>query len=197
MTQAEKEQDSNAKNPLLWVSVIVVGLIIFIFMASDRGNVGKQTIKLEAPQTQQPAASAQDEINRDILIPPGLRAREFIHQIRSAGKPYAFDQVMGKAAQFAGEGSLADAHLVFFFAAREGHVEAMIMMAEMSDPTLFRAENNLLDRADAIQAYKWYKQALDKGFEPARIRLENLHQWARAEASYGNTAAYQLLLNFN
>ena len=67
----------------------------------------------------------------------------------------------------------------------------------MSDPTLFQSENNLLDQADAVQAYKWYQLAVSGGFEPAKPRLDNLYQWAVAEAKYGNSDAQQLLLNFN
>lgn len=196
MAQAEKEHKNKTINPLIWVSIVVIALILYIFFGSDRATIQSEKLKLDEPARVQ-TSGPEGQINRELLVPPGLRAREYIRQIREQGKPYPFDQVMGKASSYANEGSLADAHLVFFFAAREGHVEAMMMMAEMSDPTLFQAENNLLDTANAIQAYKWYRLALDQGFEPARPRLDNLAQWARAEAAYGNAEASQLLLNFN
>jgi TPR repeat protein len=195
MAQAEKDQNSPAKNPLLWVSLIVVGLIIFIFAATDRGGVSSEKIPLKQAGGEAPIE--QEKIERELLVPAGLRAREYIRQVRAGGKPYPFDEVMDKAASFSAEGSLADAHLVYFFAAREGHVDAMMIMGEMSDPTLFNAQDNLLDQPDAVQAYKWYRLALDKGYDPARGRLDNLHSWARVEATYGDTNAYQLLLNFN
>jgi len=196
MAQAERDKPQTARNPLIYVSLIVIGLIVFIFVASDRGGVDSEKIELEPRQPEPSSQQAEGQISRETLAPPGMRAREQIKQIRELGKPYPFDQLMAKASAFASEGSLADAHLMFFFAAREGHIEAMMMMAEMSDPTLFRAENNLLDKANAVQAYKWYNQALDSGFEPARSRLENLRSWAEAEAGYGNSEAQQLLLNF-
>jgi TPR repeat protein len=196
MAQAEKENNKSAKNPLLWVSLIVIGLIIYIFIASDRGTVTGQ--KEEFNDAADSTIPVQEgEISRDAIVPPGMRAREYIQQLREQGKPYPFEEVMAKAADFSSEGSLADAHLVYFFAAKEGYVDAMMIMAEMSDPTRFRADDNLMDEPDAVQAYKWYSQSLQKGFEPARIRLENLHQWATAEARYGNATAQQLLLNFN
>lgn len=201
MVQAEKEQDKPRTNPLIWVSIVVIGLIFFIFVGSDRGSVSTESLQLEDQQGDSGLVEGNDssegQINRDLLIPPGLRAREYISQVRRQGKPYPLEQLMAKASAYANEGSLADAHLAFFFAAREGHVEAMMMMAEMSDPTLFQSENNLLDQADAVQAYKWYQLALNSGFEPAKPRLDNLHQWAKAEAKYGHAAARQLLLNFN
>jgi len=198
MVQAEKEQDKAKTNPLIWVAIVVIGLIFFIFVGSDRGSVGPQSLPLDSqPEKTVAEDSNEGEINRDLLVPPGMRAREYIGQLRAKGKPYDLEQVMAKASTYSNEGSLADAHLAFFFAAREGHVEAMMMMAEMSDPTLFQSENNLLDQADAVQAYKWYQLAVTSGFEPAKPRLANLHQWALAEAKYGNTNAQQLLLNFN
>ena len=198
MAQAERDKSSTSKNPLIFVSVIVIGLIVYIFTATDRGGIERESIPLqEKPTAQVDETDSEGQINREMLAPPGMRAREQIGQFREQGKPYPFDQVMAMASAFASEGSLADAHLMFFFAAREGHIEAMMMMAEMSDPTLFRAEDNLLDKANAIQAYKWYRQALDSDFEPARLRLENLRNWAEAEAGFGNSEAQQLLLNFN
>lgn len=202
MVQAEKDQQTSTTNPLIWVSLAVVALILFIFVISDRGSVNTESLTLEDQPAQSQSETASDniegQINRDLLVPPGLRAREYIDQLRHKGKPYPLEELMAKATNFTNEGSLADAYLTFFFAAKEGHVEAMMMMAEMSDPTLFQSENNLLDKADAVQAYKWYKLALDSGFEPAKSRLDNLHHWAIAEAKYGNSEAQQLLLlNFN
>jgi len=202
MAQAEKLDGQSGKNPLIIVSLIVVGLIIFIFISTDRGGIESEPVDL-APQAvekvqEQDEGVVEGQISRDdIMAPPGELARDEIRQWRAQGAPYPFDSIMAKASEFASNGSLADAHLLFFFAAREGHVDAMMMMAEMSDPTLFRADNNLLDRANAVQAYKWYKQALELGFEPARARLDNLRAWAEAESGYGNAEASHLLLNFN
>ena len=210
MAQAERDNNKPAKNPLLWVSIIVICLIVYIFLASDRGQIGGPQLSdisnaPDASATQGSSSPADEEIPsaddgqiiRDVVLPPGAGARKYIREIREKGKPYPFDDIMAKAAQFTSEGSLADTHLIYFFAAREGYVDAMMVMAEMSDPTLFHAENNLMDEPDAVQAYKWYTQSLQKGFEPARMRLQNLQQWAKAEAEYGNAVAQQLLLNFN
>jgi hypothetical protein len=196
MSQQGNQRNSALTNPLFWVSLLVVGLIVFIFVVADRGGVKVETLETDA-SSRIPVVKPQGQIEREPIVEPGKRARQFISEFKAQGQPYPLEEVMAQASVYAAEGSLADAHIAFFFAAREGHIEAMMTMAEMSDPTLFRAENNLLDRADPIQAYKWYKRALDKGFEPARGRLNNLHQWAKAEANYGNPSAYQLLLNFN
>jgi TPR repeat protein len=85
---------------------------------------------------------------------------------------------------------------LYFFAARKGYLPAMMKMGQMSDPTLFRAEDSLLDDADVIQAYKWYRQAAEMGHQPATDRVASLRQWAQDEAEEGNSHARQLLLNF-
>jgi TPR repeat protein len=117
--------------------------------------------------------------------------------LRAAGKPYPLSEVFEKAQQYRGEGSLADAHLLYFFAAREDHLAAMMTMGEMSDPVLFRAEDSLLDQADAIQAYKWYSKAAELGQPNASQRLDGLDRWANEAAAKGNAEASQLLLNIN
>jgi TPR repeat protein len=195
MAQAEKETSKSGKNPLLWVTLVVIGLIIYIFVASDRAGINSPKASVKATEDNAEVVE-QGQIIREPVQSPGTRARAYIHQLREKGKPYPFDEAMAKADAFEAEGSLADAHLLYFFAAREGHIPAMMVMAEMSDPTMFHAENNLMDQPDAVQAYKWYKQSLDLGFEPARIRLDNLHQWAKAEANFGDASAQQILLNF-
>ncbi len=186
--------------------MIIIGLIFYIFNASDRQGISREKNQPKAlPQTisnslDEPVKDNLVEVERvkeEMSVIPGQRARKLISQYRKQGKPYPFKEVMDKTLTFSNEGSLADAHLMLFFAAREGYVEAMMELAEMSDPALFRTDNNLLDRADAIQAYKWYRLALDMGFEPARERLDNLRGWAQAEAEYGDGDAQQLLLNFN
>jgi TPR repeat protein len=85
---------------------------------------------------------------------------------------------------------------LFFFAAREDHLASIMVMAEMSDPTRFRAEDSLLDHADVIQAYKWYQKAAGMGNPAAAERVAGLQQWASAAAQADNPHARQLLLNF-
>ncbi|MCZ6881803.1 MAG: hypothetical protein O7F15_02200 [Gammaproteobacteria bacterium] len=196
------ESDSPVKrrNPLLWISLIVAGLIIYVLVGSERGN---QTAVIEVEQVGQVGqvrlvglVETRKEIERSLLIPPGMRARQYIAEIRKKGEPYPFASIYDTGSSFQDEGSLADAHLLYFFSAREGYVPAMMKLGEMADPTLFRAENSLLDRADPIQAYKWYRKAAAQGHGPATDGVNNLLQWANAESKLDNPDARQLLLNF-
>jgi hypothetical protein len=231
MTELNEPTSSARRNPLIWIVLIVVGLILFVVLSGERGDV-PLTLKTDqqpiarseaAPQTDVVSAtdnpSGMDDpasadsaiitndansttdsvgtIERSLLVPPGMRARQYIAKLRSAGKPYPLSEVFEKAQQYRGEGSLADAHLLYFFAAREDHLGAMMTMGEMSDPVLFRAEDSLLDQADAVQAYKWYSKAAELGQPFASRRLDDLGYWANEAAAKGNAEASQLLLNFN
>jgi TPR repeat protein len=185
----ETSPPTRRPNPLIWIGLIVVGLILYIFVASDRGMPVETVNKVTQIES-------SGEIERSLLIPPGMRAREYIAQIRAGEKPYPMTDIINKAAAYQTEGSLADAHLLYFFSAREGYLPATMKMAEMADPAFFRAEDSLLDQADAIQAYKWYQKAATMGHEPAVQRVKNLQQWAETESKIGNPDARQLMLNF-
>jgi hypothetical protein len=201
MSELNEPAASSRRNPLIWVALAVVGLIIFVFFNGERGGSTLVTKQIEISEPEVISEPADEEtasgtIERSLLVPPGMRARQYIEQVRADGKPYPLAQAVEKAQEYLREGSLADAHLLFFFAAREEHLPAVMQMAEMSDPTLFRAEDSLLDNADVIQAYKWYQKAASLGQQEAVARLENLQQWASDEAEAGNPHARQLLLNF-
>jgi len=214
MSELNEAAPPARRSPLIWIVLVVVGLILFAFLGGDRGDLpGKLTIE-GSPETaaqgegtideeiNEPSANQDDAveetsgaIDRSLLVPPGMRARQYIEQLRSVGKPYPLSQVFDKAQNFRHDGSLADAHLLFFFAAREDHLPSMMTMGEMSDPMHFRAEDTLLDQADAIQAWKWYQKAAELGHPQARQRLDELSQWARDAAAGGDSGARQLLLN--
>lgn len=207
MSELNEAETSPGRNPLIWISLVVIGLIIYVFLSGERGlrlpsssgepreTTTTAIASVEATTTIEGDGTA-GTIERSLLVPPGMRAREYIKDLRDQGKPYPFTQVYEKAQKFMQEGSLADAHLLYFFAAREDHVPSIMKLAEMSDPTLFRAEDALMDDADVIQAYKWYRKAADMGHQLASERVDGLQQWASNAAEDGNPHAKQLLLNF-
>jgi len=176
-------------NALIWIGLIAIGLIMFILLSSDRSGQSPPV----AGTTQEDSGG---EIERSLLIPPGMRARQYIAQVREGDQPYPLASVYDKGSGYQNEGSLADAHLLYFFSAREGYLPAMMKLGELADPELFRSEDSLLDRADVIQAYKWYQKAATLGHEPAVGRIKNLRRWATAESKVGNADARQLMLNF-
>jgi len=191
MSELNEQAPARRRNPLTWIAIIVIGLILFVFLGGDRRDVSVPD-KVEDSPVVETVGSSEGSIERSLLLPPGMRAREYIEQIRAAGKPYPLAQVHDKAQDFQHEGSLADAHLLYFFAARENHLPAMMVMA---DPALFQAENSLLDEADAIQAFKWYSKAAELGQPAAAESIGKLRQWAQDAAATGDPEARQLLLN--
>lgn len=208
MSELNETGSSPGRNPLIWISLVVIGLIIFVFLSGDRGVKLPSSSSDEAREAAATAIASVEAtttiegdgavgtIERSLLVPPGMRARDYIKDLRDQGKPYPFAKIYEKAQSYMQEGSLADAHLLYFFAAREDHVPSIMKLAEMSDPILFRAEDALMDDADVIQAYKWYRKAADMGHQPASERVDGLQKWASSAAEDGNPHAKQLLLNF-
>jgi TPR repeat protein len=207
------------RNPLFWTGLAVAGLILFVFFGSDRNNssqlgpdrygsdihsseraVDQKVAELEPTEAVSSNSSSDSlanngTIDRELIMPPGMAARKTIESTRKTGKPYPLTEIFKQAKIYQQDGSLADAHLLYFFNAREGHLESIMQMALMSDPTQFRADNSLLDQADAVQSYKWYQKAALAGYQPAIDSVQNLRQWALDEAEFGNPYARQLLLN--
>jgi TPR repeat protein len=216
MAQAERNDGHPAGNPMLWIVLIVVALVLFILFGGNRQavepaadgaiteTVPEAGLPVDAQQSagDEPVAGMAGGDAGDIETAgaapadPGLEARRYIRELRDRGAPWPFDALMQKASVYLNEGRLADAWLLYFFAAREGHPEAMMTLAELSDPKLFQPDSSLLDSPDPVQAWKWYSRALDAGFEPARQRLEALRGWAADAARRGDREAEILLLNF-
>ena len=184
------------RNPLFWIILLAIGLIVYIVFGSDRGaNISQKEPKVESVIVETMTDNDQSgRIDRNLLVPPGMRARQLIEQVRAEGQPFPLDMIFEKASEYHNDGSLADAHLLFFFSAREGHIASMMKMAEMSDPMFFRAEDSLLDHADALQSYKWYQKVAERGELAANDRIRNLQEWAVQESESGNSYARQLLL---
>lgn len=167
-----------------WLIVIAVGLIIYSLTGIDWSQWGEdRTVEVKLT-----------DLNQARLTSPGFRARQLIAQLRTEGQPYPLEELFEKANIYYKAGNLADAHLLYFFSAREGYPHAMIKMAEMSDPNLFEAGNSLFEQPDALQAYKWYRNAAQQGLVIAHERIKALQQWARQLAEAGNPDAEQWLL---
>jgi hypothetical protein len=195
-TLSESILKAPQRNPLFWTGLVVAGLIIFIFFGSDRNGL-ERIVDKKVSENEKTVTSLANNgaIDRDLPILPGMRARKIIETIRETGVPYPLIEIYNQAKVYQAGGSLADSHLLYFFTAREGHLESIMQMALMSDPTQFSAGNSLLDQADAVQAYKWYQKAALVGYQPAIDSVQNLRQWALDEAELGNSYARQLLLN--
>jgi hypothetical protein len=117
-----------------------------------------------------------------------------------AAEPAAAEAALGtafeRAEAFRNTGQLADAQLLYFYAARDGHAGAAFEYAALNDPNHHSPETSLLAEPDAFQAYRWYSAALAGGMTAAQERLDALHQWAVAAAADGDGEADRLLLQW-
>jgi TPR repeat protein len=123
-------------------------------------------------------------------------AREVISEQQQAQTP-DYVAALEQARSLRAEGKLADAQLLYFFAARGGYAPAAYELAELYDPLHFDASTSLMKEPDPFQAFKWYRQASQSGVTEAAARIEALHGWAKQAAEEGNLDAEQLLLQWD
>ena len=204
MPQATQDNHSTSQSPMIWVIIAVIALIMIFVFFSGRPNTKIEQISLDAnekppvftgeiarqdsPQTQQ--AQQQPELKEPT-------ARDLIRLAREKGEPYPLQSLHEQALQKQTNKDMENAHLLFFFSAREGYLPSILKMGEMADPILFNSSQSLLDQADPIQAYKWYKIAIERNAAMAQDKMDALKRWSVKEASAGNKIAQQLQLNFS
>ena len=134
-----------------------------------------------------PAPSAEESGTGAVTPAPAADA--------SSGNPEletAFERAQG----FQEAGQLADAQLLFFYAARAGHAGAAFELGTLNDPNYHSPETSLLPEPDAFQAYRWYSAAQDQGVTAAGERLAALREWAEAASATGDFEAERLLLQW-
>jgi TPR repeat protein len=164
----------------LMLAVAVVLLIVaYVYFVSGGGGFGSPA---SAPAT---SREAVPEIAREVIS----------EQQQEQAPDYAAS--LEQARSLRAEGKLADAQLLYFFAARGGYTPAAFELGELYDPLHFDAGSSLMDKPDAFQAFKWYQQAAEAGDQQAPTRLEELHAWAQQAAEDGDLDAEQLLLQWN
>lgn len=175
-----------AVNPRVVVLIgglaVVIAFVAWMFYPrSDTGGLPEPGIVDTAPE-------ATEEERGD-------EARDAIADLQQADSPdYAAAVERGR--EYAGQGRLADAQLMYFFAARGGEPEAAHELGRMYDPTTFSAEASLMAEPDPFQAYRWYTQAQEGGVAEAEQRLTALREWTEREAQAGNVEAEQLLVQW-
>ena len=91
---------------------------------------------------------------------------------------------------------MADAQLLYFFAARGGYAPAAFDLATFNDPNHADTASGLVAAPDPFQAYRWYTVARDAGDERASQRLEELRAWAESASRSGDGDAERLLLQW-
>ncbi len=133
-------------------------------------------------------APAQSEAER------GDDARDIIARLRASPDGVDYDEAYERAQAFLAERRVADAQLLYVFAARSGHAPAAFELATQYDPNHFADGTGLADAPDAFLAHRWYREAQAAGHAAAAERLARLRAWAEAAVEAGDSTAEQLLL---
>jgi len=185
------EQDIRVKTPrqpalinrrhMPVAAVIIVLVIIGIFLLYPKS--------VEEPQQVIPSVS-ETEITGEQR---GDTAREIIQDLQGRDN-VDYGQAYQQGREFQDQGRLADAQLLYFFAARGRHAQAAFELATTYDPLHHSPGVSLMENPDPFQAYKWYEQAAEDGHDDAGPRLEKLYAWVEEAAAGGDANAEQLLL---
>lgn len=175
-----------------WILIATVGglalLALVIFFPGAEPERVPAPSDPRASQTVAPAETAEQR---------GDTARSIIAAMKAGNADIDdYAQAVARAEQFQQDGQLADAQLLYFFAARGGNADAAFTLATMYDPLHYADQQGLMNEPDLHQAYQWYSQAQSAGFEEAGERLAALRVWTERAAQAGNAEAERLLLQW-
>ncbi len=201
MEEREQKAGTSASNRLwLIISAIMAITLIAVFMVPDGGEQAE-----DIPQPPEPPVAARNEAEPPVPrqdntpaeempvaeeeLAEGEAARRFL----AASPGLDAEAIFQRAEAYRRDGRVADAWLLYFKAAREGHAQAAMVLAEQADPAFFDAAGSMLDKPDLVQAHKWYEQARRNGSEEAGERLDKLMKRLEQAAAGGDRQA-QLLL---
>lgn len=193
---SENRQDSQDVRSRRWVWIaavfVLVAAVLLLVIPVDRQP---ETVTASLPGGKSTVLPIDREATK-ALKRPGDEARALVARIRSGEQPYDLDAVAATAAEYQADGRLADAHLLYFFAAREGHAPSAMILGSMYDPVHYREVQTLMDEPDPVQAQKWYEIAAHGGEQEAEARLDALKAWAEERAQAGDESARRLLLGW-
>ncbi|MBL4762467.1 MAG: hypothetical protein JKY93_07205 [Gammaproteobacteria bacterium] len=171
-------------HPYTWLGIGILLLITLYLMSAADDTAQPVANKINSPST-----SMSKGIGR-----PGDDARAMINQTRRKGRPYDLGVLFVKANDFAAVKKQADAHILYFFTAKEGYTASATVLGAMFDPNQYSETSSLMDSPDPEQAAKWYQQAMTDGDSQAKQRLAALKKWAQVNANEGNSQAERVLL---
>ena len=170
------------------VAIVIIAVAAVLLMRPKPEPVPEPIPEPGRPvETVEPAKSAEER---------GDTAREIVAQLEAAPDGPDFAEAHARAQEYLARGQLADAQLLYFFAARGGYAPAAFDLATFNDPNHAGTEPGLVAAADPFQAYRWYTVARDAGDERASQRLEELRAWAQSASRSGDGDAERLLLQW-
>ncbi len=193
------------------VAVVVVAVVVgFVFLSpepestspdrnssSSQDNTSYPDLTQDIPEL--PSATSIHKPQQEAAVVagrPGSEARAIISRFRTAEHRPDMHDIHVRGVGFKNQGKPVDAYLLWFFAARDGHVPSALILGEMYDPEYFVGANEVMEQPDPAQAYKWYLRAAEGGDPTADDRLAVLHSAVEQAAATGDDDAKRLLLRW-
>jgi TPR repeat protein len=203
-TEVADSEPERRGGPWKLILLVVVVTLIGVWLVpgdpepeESAADTGEPPSLLDLPATaaggapKLPAALEKPAIDER----PGAHARSLIARMRASGE-LELDAIFSAAERAQQDGELADAYLLYFFAAREGFAPAAMALATQADPASRDAGSSVFDAADLTQAHKWYQLAADQGDAEARKRLADLRARVEQMAAAGDTQAQRTALQW-
>ncbi|MEM9301948.1 MAG: hypothetical protein AAGE01_07545 [Pseudomonadota bacterium] len=126
----------------------------------------------------------------------GEDARAIIERLGAVPSAEGLDSAHAEGRTLLEAGRTADAYLLFFYAARQGHAPSALALGTMADPGRATAEAGASAEPNLFEAHKWYKKASELGDRTAEARLADLRGRVEAAAAAGDAEAERLLLQW-
>ena len=191
LTAARRRCRGRIDNRLLVVVAVLALLAIILAIVWLRPEPEPEPVPAPAStrplETVEPAESPAER---------GDSARDIIRELEAAADSVDYAEAYRRAEVFRSEDRMADAQLLYFYAARGGHAPAAFSLATFYDPNHHSPDSSFMDEPDPFQAYKWYSEAAEAGHENAATRLDELRAWAEQAAAAGSADAERLLLQW-
>lgn len=203
-TELADSEPQRRRGPWKLILLVVVATLIGVWLVPGEGprqtsetDGGLPPSLLDLPPT---AAGGDPALPEALQAPelddsPGARARALIGEMRNSGE-LRLDEIFAAADQAQRDGEVADAYLLYFFAAREGHVASALELGRQADPAGEPQGERLFESPDLTQAHKWYKIAAANGNPEAQQRLNDLRQRVEQRAASGDPQAQRIALQW-
>lgn len=186
------------RGPWPLIAIVAAVTVIAVWLVPGEPPDTPDTAKTEpAPSLLTPdkeAPSGPEEKPETVVDDrPGARARALIAEMRAGGE-LDLDDLFAAAENAQRDDQLADAYLLYFFAAREGHADAALTLGRQADPENHVAGESVFDSPDLTQAHKWYQVAARNGSIAARDELSALRARVERLAADGDPEAQRIAL---
>lgn len=203
-TELADSEPERRRGPWKLILLVVVATLIGVWLVPGEDpqqpeltDEGLPPSLLDLPPTAAGGAPVLPEAlqEQEVDDRPGARARALIAEMRSSGE-LQLDEIFAAADQAQRDGEVADAYLLYFFAARQGHAASALELGRQADPAGEIPGERLFDSPDLTQAHKWYQIAAANGNPEARQRLGELRQRVERMAASGDPQAQRIALQW-